>query len=63
MRADFGALFQHDHRQVGIGLLQPDGGGEACRARSDDHHVEFHAFAFAKSSRDATGFAMFPSKL
>ena len=46
VRADLRALFQHDDRKLRIDLLQPDRGGEAGRAGADDHHVEFHAFAF-----------------
>ena len=46
MRADLGALFQHDDGKLGIDLLQPDRGGETGRPGADDHHVELHAFAF-----------------
>ena len=42
MRADLGSLFKHDHRQVGIKLLQPDRRRQAGRACAHDHHVIFH---------------------
>ena len=45
MRADFRALLHHDHRQIGVELLQPDRSGEARRPGADDHDVEFHGFA------------------
>ena len=45
MRADFGALLDHDDGQIGIELLQPDRGGQAGRSGADDHDVEFHGFA------------------
>ena len=46
MRADLGALFQHDHVQVGVELFQPDRRAQARRARADDDDVIFHRFAF-----------------
>src|SRR5580704_2421590 len=45
MRADFGSLLDHDDRQIGIELLQPDRGGKARRPGADDDDVEFHGFA------------------
>jgi hypothetical protein len=45
VRADFGTLFDHDHAEIGIELLEPDGRGKAGRAGADDHDVEFHGFA------------------
>ena len=45
MRADLGALLDHDHGGVGRDLLEPDGGGKAGGARADDHHVELHRLA------------------
>ena len=46
MRADFAALFQHHHGKVRVDLLQADRGRQPGGAGADDHHVEFHAFAF-----------------
>jgi hypothetical protein len=50
MRADLGALFEHDDGDVlalfARELLQPDRGGETGRAGADDHDVELHALAF-----------------
>jgi len=48
MCADFRALFQNHHRQVGIDLLQADGGRQPGRTGSDDHDVELHRFAFGQ---------------
>ena len=45
MRADLGALLDHDHAEFRRDLLQPDGGGEPGRPGADDDHVEFHGFA------------------
>jgi hypothetical protein len=46
--ADFGALFDDAHRQLGAGflgeLLEADRGAEARGAGADDHHVVFHRF-------------------
>jgi hypothetical protein len=46
MRTDLGALLDHDNRQIGVELLQPDRRGEAGRSGADDHDVEFHGFAW-----------------
>ncbi len=46
MRADLAALFQHHDGKLGIDLLQADRRRKAGRTRTDDHHVELHAFAF-----------------
>ena len=47
MRADLRALLEHDDGKLGVDLLQPDRRGKPGRSGADDHHVEFHAFAFA----------------
>ena len=48
VRAWFGPLLQHAHRQLAAGfdraLAQADRGGQAGGAGADDHHVEFHYF-------------------
>jgi hypothetical protein len=52
VRADLGALFQHDHRQLAAffcgELLELDGGGKSGRAGPDHHHVEVHRLARRK---------------
>ena len=45
MGADLGALLDHHDVDVGVDLLQPDGGGEAGGAGADDHDIEFHRLA------------------
>ena len=49
MRADLGALLQHDDGDLlaGLGreLLEPDRRGEPRGARADDHDVELHGLA------------------
>ena len=45
VRADLGALLQHDDREVGVELLQPDRRGEAGGAGADDDDVVFHGLA------------------
>ena len=49
MRADLGALLQHDDGELlarlGGKLLQPDRGGEPRRSGADDDDVELHGFA------------------
>ena len=50
MRADLGALFQHDHGDLGIELLQADRRREPGRPGADDHHVEFHRSRAGKSA-------------
>jgi hypothetical protein len=45
MGADFRALLHHDDREVGIDLLEADGGGEPGGPRADNHHIEFHCLA------------------
>ena len=44
MRADLGALLDHDHADVGRNLLEADRGGEAGGPGADDDDVEFHCF-------------------
>ncbi len=51
MRADLGALLQHDDRQIRIDLFQADRGGEPRRAGADDDDVELHAFALRQCVR------------
>ena len=46
MRADLGALFQHDDIEVFVDLFETDRGAEARWPRPHDHHVEFHCFPF-----------------
>lgn len=41
MGADFRALFQDDHGEVRIDLLQPDRRRQAAGSRADDHHENF----------------------
>ena len=53
--ADLATLFEDDDGEVGIELLQTDGGGKAGRTGADDHHVEFHALAFDIAHRPLTG--------
>jgi hypothetical protein len=45
VRADLGALLDHDHAEVGRELLEPDRGGEPGGPGADDHHVELHRLA------------------
>ena len=45
VRADLGALLDHDHAGVGRKLFEPDRGREPGGPRADDHHVEFHRVA------------------
>ena len=55
MGADLGALF-HDHDgDVGIDLLEADGGGQPGRAGADDHHVEFHRLASGSLASEQVG--------
>jgi hypothetical protein len=42
VRPDLGALLDHDHRDLGIELLQADRGSEPGRPGAHDHHVEIH---------------------
>src|SRR4051812_22116710 len=44
--ADLRSLLQEHDGEVGIDLLEADRRGETGRPGADDHHVEFHAFAF-----------------
>ena len=50
VRADLRALLEHDDGQLAPGfggeLLQADRGGQARRARADDHHVVLHRLAW-----------------
>jgi hypothetical protein len=50
MRANLGALFDHDHRQLFTvccsQLRQATGGGETGSPPTDDHYIEFHRFSF-----------------
>jgi rhodanese-related sulfurtransferase len=46
VRAHLRAFFQHDDGKFWIELLQPDRCREPRRPCADDHHIEFHAFAF-----------------
>ncbi len=48
MRADLGALLDHDDGLVRRELLQPDRGGKAGRPGADDDDVEFHRLAGRK---------------
>ena len=45
MGADLGALLDHDDGNVLVELLQPDRGGQARGARTDDDDVIVHALA------------------
>ena len=45
MSADLGALFHDHHGNIGIDLLQADGGGKSGGTCADYHHVEFHRLA------------------
>ncbi len=45
VRADLGPLLHDHHGDVGIDLLEPDGGGEAGGAGTDDNNIEFHRLA------------------
>ena len=45
MRADFRALFDDHHRNIGVELFQPDRRRQARRAGADDDDVEIHRFA------------------
>ena len=51
MGADLGPLFQNDDGKLRIDLLQTDGCGQTCRTGTDDHNVEFHAFALGQFHR------------
>ena len=51
MRADLGALLDHDDGFVRRQLLEPDRGGKAGRPRADDHGIEFHRLAGRKLRR------------
>lgn len=50
MGADFGTLFQHADAQVALLLLGKLAQTDRCResggTATDDHHIEFHHFAF-----------------
>ncbi|MCY1218638.1 hypothetical protein D9M72_305870 [compost metagenome] len=48
VRTDFGALFEHNDRKLGIDLLQPDRRRKTRRSRTHDHNVELHALAFGQ---------------
>ena len=48
MRADLGALFDHDDGRVRRDLLEPDRGGEAGRTGADNDDVELHRLAGGK---------------
>ncbi len=50
MGADFRSLLQQTDREIGIVLLQGDGGTEPCRAATDDDDIKFHCFAFHLAS-------------
>ena len=45
MGPHFGPFFQHNHRQVGIQLLQPDRRRQARGTSPHDDHVILHLFA------------------
>ena len=51
MRADLGALLDHDDGFVRCELLEPDRGGEAGRPGTDDHGIEFHRLPGRKLRR------------
>ena len=46
MRANLRTLF-HDHdRETRVELHEPAPGGKTRRPTANDHHIEFHGFAF-----------------
>ena len=48
VRARLRAFLDHDHRQLGVQLLQVDRGGQAGRTGADHHHVVFHGLTRAE---------------
>ncbi|EAP75820.1 hypothetical protein ISM_13180 [Roseovarius nubinhibens ISM] len=46
MRPHFRPFFEHDNIEIGIELLETDRSGEPGRARTNDHDIIFHGFAF-----------------
>ncbi|MNL77106.1 hypothetical protein D3C87_2032070 [compost metagenome] len=47
MSADFRRLFHHGHGNLGMALLEPDGGRQAGGTGADNQHIGGERFAIA----------------